>query len=703
MARSSGGWRERLSDAGHRTAAWGQLFVLLGLTGFAISQPLLGVLGEEPTWFTFRGAARHHIIAFALIVALVPPLVLWGAGLAFRRVSRTAGTVFHLLVVAALVGVTVLQLLRSMASAPAAPSIAAAVAAGLAFAAGYASYRAVGLWTRYTFFLPLLAVGSFLLASPTADLVAASSSPGVGSPTEASDLPSVLFIMLDELPSQSLLDASGGVDRVRFPNLAALADEGTWYPTYSSSGGITSAAVPSILSGKAPTADPPIYPNHPDTLFSLLAPTHQMRVAETATALCDPGTCPDISPHGSPSMSAVLRELFTDGTHVWGQRISGPDTDAAFADFEVELESTLLDQIQGPALEERWRAVRQRPEALADLIETIGPTDEPTLWYAHLMLPHQPWVLYPDGTRYRFPGFPENLRMNASDPWLLALDEQRHLLQLQFTDALVGQVLDALRESGEYDDTVVVVTADHGVSLIPDSPKRTVTPTTMDRIAYVPLIIKGRDGEPRVSASSNLLSEDLLPTIAALVGVEVPWDVQGHAVGSAAQARRGPIKEVHDFGSGLQPAFRSTLEFDLRERAPMFDDRWVGTLEDGEDPIAGLLERIRVDAWLGRALDDVAVATVDVRADIEAADAFRDPGDVPPGIAVARLAGEVRSSDVVLLQVNGAVVTAAPVTQSPDHGPTAFFLLPPGALDESGNGLELALLRGGEVLRIEAE
>ena len=43
------------------------------------------------------------------------------------------------------------------------------------------------------------------------------------------DDPSVVLIVLDELPTQSLLDATGGIDSARFPNLAAFADDATWY------------------------------------------------------------------------------------------------------------------------------------------------------------------------------------------------------------------------------------------------------------------------------------------------------------------------------------------------------------------------------------------------------------------------------------------------------------------------------------------
>ena len=55
----------------------------------------------------------------------------------------------------------------------------------------------------------------------------------------------------------------------------------------------------------------------------------------------------------------------------------------------------------------------------------------------------------------------------------------------------------------------------------------------------------------------------------------------------------------------------------------------------------------------------------------------------------------------MLLEVNGAVVTAAPLRTTGEGNGVADLLLPPGALAPSGNEIELALLRDGRVLRLD--
>ena len=49
-------------------------------------------------------------------------------------------------------------------------------------------------------------------------------------------------------------------------------------------------------------------------------------------------------------------------------------------------------------------------------------------------------------------------------PWLIQQKYQRHLLQVEFTDRLLGRALDELHATGLYDRSLIVVTADHGES-----------------------------------------------------------------------------------------------------------------------------------------------------------------------------------------------------------------------------------------------
>ena len=127
-------------------------------------------------------------------------------------------------------------------------------------------------------------------------------------------------------------------------------------------------------------------------------------------------------------------------------------------------------------------------------LKELRPAAGPTFDYLHVLLPHAPWHLQPNGQSYddEFkvpPGIDlETLRWTNQR----AADSQRkrHLLQLQAFDTYLGEVMDKLERFGEYDDTLIVVTADHGVAFTGKEPYRLPTEPNYHEVMWVPLLVK---------------------------------------------------------------------------------------------------------------------------------------------------------------------------------------------------------------------
>ena len=64
----------------------------------------------------------------------------------------------------------------------------------------------------------------------------------------------------------------------------------------------------------------------------------------------------------------------------------------------------------------------------------------------------------------------------GSDEWLVDQVYQQHLLQVEFVDTILGQIIDQLDRAGVYDDTLIVVVADHGIAIKPNVVHRRVDP-----------------------------------------------------------------------------------------------------------------------------------------------------------------------------------------------------------------------------------
>ena len=688
-----GSCRDGFRGAGLR---WGQLLALSGLTGFAVSQPLLAVAGDNPSMFTFADVQGWRLFAFALAVAVVPPVVLWVLVLIAGAVGRRAGDVAFLAAAAVLVGLAVVQWVKLAGFDQ--RVLVGAVAITVAGAFGWALMRlpAATTFTRYTAVLPAVAVASFVL-SPTGDLLRGAPAALAG---DGSGVAPVVFIMVDELPTLSILDGDRNVDAGRLPNLAEFAQDATWYRDFTTKAPKTLQAVPSMLTGREPVEDNSgLWTNHPDNLFDLLAPTHHLEAHETITQLCGYSTCEPTGTRSAPGLGQVFREI----GGVWRQRVSlDPIGPPEIGQFEEEATPLgIEDRRSADGSVSDAERLLQRPDQVSDVLDSLAQPTGVSLHYLHLLLPHQPWVHYPDGTTYALAdelseaALPE---VTAPD-WGVVQLEQAHLLQTEYTDRLLGQIFDTLRSTGRYDESLIVVTADHGVAFRSAQNLRGVDdPANLPGVAYVPLFIKEPGQTEGRIDDSNLMGPDLLPTIADVLGMEVPDGLDGLAAGDPRITDRGDRKEIYDFGNEFLAAeFQGIVEFDSSSR-PSADMRWTGTADASEQPLAGLFAHLGLEEYLGADPAELPVAAGGT-AGVAALDAVSSP---PPGdAALGYLRGELADEPgdgTLLVALDGEITSTSPVAEGAFRAP-----LPPPDEDGTRGDVELLHVVDDEIHRLDVE
>jgi arylsulfatase A-like enzyme/Tfp pilus assembly protein PilF len=150
------------------------------------------------------------------------------------------------------------------------------------------------------------------------------------------------------------------------------------------------------------------------------------------------------------------------------------------------------------------------------------PRKRPYLAWLHYFDPHQP-VNPPEPYRSRF--------------------TDGYDAEIAFADEQIGQVFAALKQRGTYDNTLIVVLADHGEALLQHS-EISHSLLIYDSTMHVPLIVKlpGQEARGRrIEAVSSVV--DVMPTVLAVLGIAVPGDVQGKSLlplmkGGPADARR---------------------------------------------------------------------------------------------------------------------------------------------------------------------
>ena len=100
---------------------------------------------------------------------------------------------------------------------------------------------------------------------------------------------------------------------------------------------------------------------------------------------------------------------------------------------------------------------------------------------------------------------------------------------ISFIDAQIGRILNALKSSGDWDNTIIVLTSDHGYQLGEHFMWGKVT--LFEVCNRVPLLVRV-PGQTKPSSSSQGLVEliDLFPTLAELCGIQTPNSLQGKSL-----------------------------------------------------------------------------------------------------------------------------------------------------------------------------
>jgi arylsulfatase A-like enzyme len=108
-------------------------------------------------------------------------------------------------------------------------------------------------------------------------------------------------------------------------------------------------------------------------------------------------------------------------------------------------------------------------------------------------------------------------------------------------DSQVGRILDALRKSGQYDNTVIIYAADNGLAL--GSHGLLGKQSAFEHSMRVPCIVSG-PGIPRGRASQAFTYHfDLFPTLCDLAGLTPPAQVFGESLRPIWEGRRERLRD----------------------------------------------------------------------------------------------------------------------------------------------------------------
>lgn len=346
--------------------------------------------------------------------------------------------------------------------------------------------------------------------------------PVPGSEAEQPSRPNVLFILSDDQRADTI--AALGNPHIRTPNLDKLAGRGFVFRNAYCMGAYSGAVcLPSrwmIGTGR--------------TWFRLGPLSHN-------------------AVYDGPSWPRSMRHAGYFTYHS-SKRHNTPQTLDAEFDFSKRLDD-----------DEAERASGYPGKSITD--EAVGflrsrDRSKPFFMYLAYANPHDARVANPEWrSRYRDDSIPlppnflpyhpfDNGEMKVRDerlaPWPRTESEIRRQLAdyyavIEYFDSQIGRLIEALRESGELENTLIIFTSDHGLAL--GSHGLMGKQNLYEHSMKAPLIVSGPGIQPGASDALVYL-HDLFPTACELAGVPVPEGLDGVSLAPVLLRQKPAVRDT---------------------------------------------------------------------------------------------------------------------------------------------------------------
>jgi arylsulfatase A-like enzyme len=372
---------------------------------------------------------------------------------------------------------------------------------------------------------------------------------------QTTDQPDVLFISIDDL--NDWVGPLGGHPQAKTPNIDRLAAQGITFTNAYAAAALCNPSRAAIMTGISPSSSG-VYANGTDW-------------RKTKTLRGIPTIPRYFKDNGYRSVGAG--KLFHASTYSTRSYFGFNDTtawDAYFPSLERQLpdEPTPHDRPangnpRSPNFD--WSAVSTTDMAMGDgqvvtwsKEQILAESDVPKFNAVGIYRPHLPWylpqkyfdmhplegIVLPDVLENDLDDIPESViqrsrgrgalsAMELHD-WIVE-DESKdrwregvraYLASISYADAMLGELLDALEQSGRADNTIIVLWSDHGWHL--GEKERWRKQTLWRESTRVPFIVVApgvTKAGSKTAATVSLL--DIYPTLVELAGLDIPAHPEG--------------------------------------------------------------------------------------------------------------------------------------------------------------------------------
>ena len=380
--------------------------------------------------------------------------------------------------------------------------------------------------------------------------------PSIVKPT--SNGQNVLIVVFDAMSASNL--SLYGYPRETMPNLSRLAKKATVYHHHYAAGPFTTPGTASLLTGTLPWTHRAL--NHNDTIvkslvgrsiFNAFAGHHRMAYSH------------------NPLVNTLLKQFFSDVDDLIPQmrlflggdrllnRLIQNDEDIgnlawtrAFKQSEEKYSyslffSRLYDSFQTGSFEQYSKDFpRGIPNIYGDYYYILDhgvdwlqgamlAAPKPFLGYFHFLPPHHPYRTRADfigafaNDGYRAPKKPEHYFAPKRTEGRVANMRTRYDEYLLYVDAEFSRLYTFMEQKGLLENTWLVFTSDHG-EMFERGIVAHLSPVMYQPVVHIPLLIFAPGQIARQDIIDNTSAIDLLPTLLAVTGQDIPDWAEGNVL-----------------------------------------------------------------------------------------------------------------------------------------------------------------------------
>jgi arylsulfatase A-like enzyme len=330
-------------------------------------------------------------------------------------------------------------------------------------------------------------------------------------PPKIQNLPNIILIGSDGLSARNM--SLYGYSRDTTPNINRLAQDSLVAENAISNSGNTNGSIGSILTGKMPTRTRMLHP--PDILQGIDRYEHLPKILKdlgyTTVELGVPYYVDAYNMNFQDGFDTVNQRSIKEDVLVQALHSPGFDLPATFIQtLEENFVDRFLHAFYLKTVENPYSIVTHAGDAeedvnkIQDLLELFAEPTAPVFVHAHLMVTH--------GSRFRPIVQTFSAGKQQDQDWMPDFYDDSILT----FDQQIGKLVEGLKANGQYDNTILILYADHAMGW-----------SFNERI---PLLIHFPGDQYKGKLQYNVQNLDISPTIVDYLGLPIPSWMEGRSL-----------------------------------------------------------------------------------------------------------------------------------------------------------------------------